>query len=221
MDLRVLRYPSMIGGSIYSAILGMGLYGIMFAIPVFVQDYLRYTAHKAALHPGAGRHRLRRARWCLYGKVANITFPLVPIICAARCSPRRPAFMLMGMNHEHQRRANFFWPLVIRGLGSVLMFMPLSIATLGPLPKRDIAAGAGIYSLTRQLGSSIGIALITTMISRQIAEHRSVLVEKITEFRQPQWTGSRCSPAISPITPAKAWLQENKMRSVQNSSTAS
>ena len=32
---------------------------------------------------------------------------------------------------------------------------PLSIATLGPLPKREIPAGAGIYSLTRQLGSSI------------------------------------------------------------------
>ena len=79
-----------------------------------------------------------------------------------------------------------FWPLVLRGLGSVLMFMPLSIATLGPLQKKDIPAGAGFYSLTRQLGSSIGIALITTMLARRGKSiHRSVLVQKVTDFSQP------------------------------------
>ncbi|MDB6152391.1 MAG: emrB, transporter, family, multidrug resistance protein, partial [Chthoniobacteraceae bacterium] len=55
VDLRVLRYPSMIGGSLYSVILGMGLYGIMFAVPVFVQDFLHYTALQSGLLlvPGA------------------------------------------------------------------------------------------------------------------------------------------------------------------------
>ena len=66
-----------------------------------------------------------------------------------------------------------------------MMFMPLSLAALGPLPKNEIAAGAGIYSLTRQMGSSIGIALITTMVSRRMAAHRSVLVSHITSYRQP------------------------------------
>ena len=55
VDLRVLRHRSMIGGSLYSAILGMGIYGIMFAIPVFVQDYLHYTATQSGVLqvPGA------------------------------------------------------------------------------------------------------------------------------------------------------------------------
>jgi DHA2 family multidrug resistance protein len=65
------------------------------------------------------------------------------------------------------------------------MFMPLSIATLGPLPKKDIPAGAGFYSLTRQLGSSIGIALITTMLARRISLHRAILVGRVTDFNQP------------------------------------
>ena len=47
----------MIGGSLYSAILGMGIYGIMFAIPVFVQDYLHYTATQSGLLTEC------RARW--------------------------------------------------------------------------------------------------------------------------------------------------------------
>jgi DHA2 family multidrug resistance protein len=92
--------------------------------------------------------------------------------------------MLMGMNPGTGSR-DLFWPLVVRGLGSVLMFMPLSIATLGPLPKKDIPAGAGFYSLTRQLGSSIGIALITTLLARRENIHRAVLVEKVTDFSQP------------------------------------
>ncbi len=55
VNLRVLRHRSMIGGSLYSAILGMGIYGIMFAIPVFVQDYLHYTATQSGVLqvPGA------------------------------------------------------------------------------------------------------------------------------------------------------------------------
>jgi hypothetical protein len=45
----------MIGGTIYSALLGIGIYGIMFAIPIFVQDYLHYTALQSGLLlvPGA------------------------------------------------------------------------------------------------------------------------------------------------------------------------
>ena len=56
------------------------------------------------------------------------------------------------------------------------MFLPLSLATLGDLPKNKVASGAGFYNLTRQLGSSIGIAIITTALSYREAVHRSVLV---------------------------------------------
>jgi DHA2 family multidrug resistance protein len=75
-----------------------------------------------------------------------------------------------------------FWPLILRGLGTVTMFLPLSLATLGNLPKQDIAAGSGFYNLTRQMGSSIGIALITTALAHREAIHRAVLVEKISLF---------------------------------------
>ena len=47
-------------------------------------------------------------------------------------------------------------------------------------PKADIAAGSGFYSLTRQLGSSIGIAAITTALAHQETLHRSTLVEHVT-----------------------------------------
>jgi len=182
VDLRVLRFPSMIGGSIYSAILGMGIYGIMFAVPVFVQDFLHYTALQSGevLVPGAIASAVAMVA---YGKIANRLPPRL-LICIGAILTSGTGFLMMTLN-PGTGVGQLFWPLVLRGLGSVMMFMPLSIATLGPLPKKDIAAGSGFYSLTRQLGSSIGIALITTMLARREGLHRAILVEKVTAFRQP------------------------------------
>ena len=182
VDLRVLRYPSMIGGSIYSAILGMGLYGIMFAIPVFVQDYLHYTALQSGLIlvPGA---IASAAAMIFYGRVAH-QLPPRAVICTGALMTAGTGIALMTLNPLTGPN-QLFWPLIFRGFGSVLIFMPLSLATLGPLAKKDIAAGSGFYSLTRQLGSSIGIAAITTMLARKEALHRATLVNYITPYRQP------------------------------------
>jgi DHA2 family multidrug resistance protein len=60
------------------------------------------------------------------------------------------------------------------------MFLPLNMATLGPIPKKDISAASGFFNLTRQLGGSIGVALLTLLLSRRQAFHRAVLVEKMS-----------------------------------------
>ena len=182
VDLRVLRHRSMIGGSLYSAILGMGIYGIMFAIPVFVQDYLHYTATQSGLLqvPGA---LASAVTMILYGKYLSRFDPRLMIGIGALMTTST-GVLLMGLNPDTGVQT-IFWPLILRAVGSVMMFMPLSLAALGPLPKREIAAGSGIYSLTRQMGSSIGIALITTMVTRRMAAHREVLVSHVTAYRQP------------------------------------
>ena len=182
VDLRVLRHRSMIGGSLYSGILGMGIYGIMFAIPVFVQDYLHYTATQSGLLqvPGA---LCSAVTMLLYGRFLSKYDPRLMIGIGALMTAGTGA-LLMGLNPDTGAQT-IFWPLILRAVGSVMMFMPLSLAALGPLPKNEIAAGSGIYSLSRQMGSSIGIALITTMVTRRMAEHRVDLVSHVTAYRQP------------------------------------
>jgi DHA2 family multidrug resistance protein len=64
------------------------------------------------------------------------------------------------------------------------MFLPLSLATLGSIPKEDIAKATGFYSLTRQLGGSIGVALLTTLLARRESFHRSVLIAKVSANSQ-------------------------------------
>ena len=182
VDLRVLRHRSMIGGSLYSGILGMGIYGIMFAIPVFVQEYLHYTPTQSGVLqvPGAIASMFTMIA---YGRFLSKYEPRLMIAIGALMTAGT-GVLLMGLN-PNTGAQTIFWPLILRAVGSVMMFMPLSLAALGPLPKNEIAAGSGIYSLSRQMGSSIGIALITTMVTRRMAAHRAVLVSHVTLYHQP------------------------------------
>ncbi len=179
VDLRVLRHRSLAAGSVYSMVLGMGLYGVMFAVPIFVQDYLHFTATQSGLllMPGAFASAVAMI---VVGKISGRFDPRTLIAIGALLTVST-AVLLARINPDTGTESLFF-PLLLRGLGSVMMFIPLSLATIGNLPKRDISAGSGFYSLMRQMGSSIGIAIITTVLAHREAVHRSVLVERITAY---------------------------------------
>jgi len=89
------------------------------------------------------------------------------------------AMMWLGRLSPLTGANELFWPLIVRAFGTVLMFLPLSLAALGPIPKKDIGSATGFYNLTRQLGGSIGVAVLSTLLERREAFHRSVLVEKL------------------------------------------
>jgi DHA2 family multidrug resistance protein len=59
------------------------------------------------------------------------------------------------------------WPVLLQGFGIGLIFVPVSTIAFSTLPPRYSAEAAGLYSLTRTLGSSIGISVIITMMARQ------------------------------------------------------
>ena len=178
VDLRVLHHPALVGGSIYSVLLGMGIYGTIFAVPIFTQTVLNFTATKTGLLlvPGALASMIGMIA---VGKLAKKGDPRV-LIAAGSLITAWAMFSLSDLNPDTGVN-QLFWPLIGRGFGSVLMFLPLSIATLGSLPTRDIGAASGFFSLTRQLGGSVGIAIITTLVAKLQVVHRSQLVTHITD----------------------------------------
>ena len=179
VDLRVLRLRSLAAGSVYSLVLGMGLYGVMFAVPIFVQDYLHFTATLSGflLMPGA---LASAVMMIVMGKVAGRLD--ARLLIAAGAMVLVTSALLLSRINPDTGTASLFWPLILRGAGTVMMFLPLSLATLGPLPKSAVSAGSGFYNLTRQMGSSIGIALITTFLAHRTAVHRAILAERITPY---------------------------------------
>jgi DHA2 family multidrug resistance protein len=151
----------------------MGLYGIIFAIPVFVQEFLHFTAMQSGILQLPSAIAAAFAM-ILIGRIAGRVDARLLIAIGAMITVS--AALWLAQINPDTSATSLFWPLFLRGLGSVCMFLPLSLATLGDLPKGQVASGAGFYNLTRQLGSSIGVAIITTVLSYREAVHRTVLV---------------------------------------------
>ena len=76
-----------------------------------------------------------------------------------------------------------FWPLILRGVGLGLMFVPLTNATVAGLPMRSIGQGTGLFNLMRQLGGSLGIAIMATMLSRLTKVEKAVLTDHVGTLR--------------------------------------
>jgi len=177
VDLRVLRYRSLAAGSVFSMVLGLGLYGTVFVVPIFAQSVLGYTATKTGLLllPGA---LASAGTMALLGKVVGRWDPR-PLIALGAAAMVVTMLQLSAIGPDTGEDA-LFWPLIFRGVTTVMMFLPLSLATLGPLPKQVVAAGSGFYNLTRQLGGSFGIAALTLVLDHQRAVHRAQLVEHLS-----------------------------------------
>jgi DHA2 family multidrug resistance protein len=176
VDLRVLRYRSLWSGSIMSVVIGMALYGALFAVPIFAQTILGYTAEQTGflLLPGA---LASAVAFPLAARLLSVFDPRVMLTGGALLLAG--AVLQLGHLSPQTGYWDLFWPLILRAFGTVFMFLPLNMATLGPIPKKDVSAASGFFNLTRQVGGSVGVALLTTLLARRNAMHRTVLVEKL------------------------------------------
>lgn len=179
VDLRVLRHRSLAAGSVYSMIVGLGLYGTLFAVPIFAQTVLGFNAQQTGmlLLPGA---LASAVTMIMLGKISGKVDARFLIAFGATMTAG-VMFSLAKINPD-TGSDSLFSPLLWRGVATVMMFLPLSLATLGSLPKADIPAGSGFYNLTRQLGGSIGIGILTTLLDRREAFHRAILAEHISVY---------------------------------------
>ena len=174
VQLRVLRHRSLAAGSILSMIVGIGLYGTVFLIPIFAQGVLQFTAIQTGLLMLPGALASGATMLVLSKKVQQLD-PRRVIIAGSICTSL-VMFSLAGINPNTGEDA-LYWPLIFRGVGTVLMFLPLSLAALGDLQPDEINGGSAFYNLTRQLGGSLGIALLTSLLSHGRDHHRAYLSE--------------------------------------------
>lgn len=210
VDLRVLRYRSLAAGSVFSMVVGVGLYGTLFVIPIYAQSVLGFTAMQTGLLllPGALASAITMLTLGRFtSKVdARLMIAIGSILTAL------VMFNLSTLN-PGTGADTLFWPLVFRGAAIVLMFLPLTLATISPLSKADIPAGTGFYNLTRQLGGSIGIAALSTILDRRITFHRAMLSDSVslyspqTQARLQALTGAMQSGGSDSTTAHQQALQ--------------
>src|SRR5207244_11167242 len=72
---------------------------------------------------------------------------------------------------------------LVNGISTGLIFVPLSTTTLGRLRNEQMGNATGIYNLMRNIGGSVGISLVTTLLARAAQVHRSE--EHTSELQSP------------------------------------
>jgi len=176
VDLRVLRYRSLWAGSLLSIVVGIALYGALFAVPVFAQTIMGYTSQQTGV-------------MLLPGAIASAFTMVLASRMVQRFDPRL-VLALGGLTLVAALRwlaqlttatsdEQLFWPLIVRAVGSGLMFLPLNLASISPIPREDVAKATGLFNLTRLLGGSIGVAMMSTILDQRVAFHRSVLASHV------------------------------------------
>jgi DHA2 family multidrug resistance protein len=92
---------------------------------------------------------------------------------------------------------------VVQGIGLGLVFVPLSAATFATLSPAMRAPGTAIFSLVRNIGSSIGISLVQTVLVRNTVSVHAGLVERLT-YANPAWNNPAVASAYDVSRPSGA-----------------
>ena len=176
IDFRVLRHRQMWVGTLLGVVMGVGLYASVFTLPVFLQGNLRMTAQQTGiiLLPGALATAVSMA---IVGRLTNKVDPRILITIGAVLFA--VAMVRLSRITGESGGSDFFLSLIFRGIGLGMMFVPLTTVTLAELDVRELAQGTGLYNFFRQLGGSLGIAAIATMLSHYTAQYRAILAEHI------------------------------------------
>jgi MFS transporter, DHA2 family, multidrug resistance protein len=180
VELRVLKDRSLAVGTLFTFILGFGLYSSIFIFPIFAQNLLGFTAMQtglillpggiatAIMMPIVGKLLQRRVPAQLMNALGFISFFVFTY--------------LLSRSTLASGRVNFFWPLIFRGVGLGLLFVPLTTLALSNLRGKDIAQGAGLTNMMRQLGGSFGVALMATYVEKRSWAHRQSLLAHVSIY---------------------------------------
>lgn len=181
VDLRVLKDRNLAIGTILSFILGFGLYGSTFVIPLFTQNSLGWTALQSGLLlvPSSVATGMMMP---IVGKMISKGISQKYLIATGFSIFFGYSLWAYTIITPSTGESDFFFILMVRGIGLGLLFVPTTTLALSSLKGKEIGQGAAFTGMVRQLGGSFGIALISTYISRQNVQHRADLVTRISTY---------------------------------------
>ena len=158
-------------------ILAAVLYGTTAGLPLFMQTLMGYPALQSGLTQsprGVAAFITTFMVGRIVGKIRN-RYLLVFGFSLLACS----SWMLSSINLQVSA-ASVIWPSVLNGIAISFIFVPLTTATMGQLQQSQIGNASGFYNLMRNLGGSMGIAFVTTMLTRGAQKHQALMVEHMT-----------------------------------------
>ncbi|MFZ3342793.1 MAG: DHA2 family efflux MFS transporter permease subunit [Terriglobales bacterium] len=177
IDLHLFRERSFAAANFLMFMLGFALLGSTLMLPLYMQTLLGYTAERSgmALSPG--------------GFAIMLTMPLVGFLLS-RYSPRwLLMFGLIALSLSLFHMTNFdlsvdfntvMMARVYQAVGMAFLFVPINTAAYAFLPRDKNNAASGLMNLARNIGGSVGISFVTTMLARRTQFHQVRLSENLS-----------------------------------------
>jgi MFS transporter, DHA2 family, multidrug resistance protein len=179
VHLRVFRDRTYAAGVFLMTVLGFVLYGSMLLLPIFLQTLLGYPALDAgvAMAPrGLGSFLMMPMVGTVLGR-----FDPRKVLAVGLVGASWSLFSLSKLN-LNAGYWDIFWPQFLQGACLALLFVPLTTATMDPIPKEEMGNATSMFNLMRNLGGSIGIACGTTFLFRAQQFHTHLLGAKVTPY---------------------------------------
>ena len=179
VDLRILKNRNFAVGVALMTLLGALLYGTTAVLPLFMQTLLNYTALDAglALSPrGIAAFITTIMVGRMVGKVSSRLLITIGFLVLAYSS------FLLGHVDLQIGIKDIILPSIINGIAISFIFVPLTTSTMGTLSQQQMGNATGIFNLMRNLGGSLGIAMITTFIARGAQTNQAVLVGHFSQL---------------------------------------
>jgi DHA2 family multidrug resistance protein len=181
VQLHVLRNRNFVTGTAITAIYGFILYGVTALLPLFLQTLIGYTALDSglAVSPrGIGSMLSMLVAGWLSEHVDGRALLAIGLVIFGIST-----LMLSGLNLGIGM-TSIIWPNVLNGFAGGFVFVPLTTMAMGRLRKEEIGNASGIYNLMRNIGGSVGIATVTTLLVRRSQVHQNYLIAHLTADAQ-------------------------------------
>jgi len=171
LDLRLLLNHNFGIANIILVIFSLGMFGSTFLLPIYLQNSMGYTALQAG---------------SVFLPVGIIQGTMAPISgrISDKLNPKLPLFIgVILFSFSFYLNSNLSWltelkyvmlSLYIRGFAMGLMFTALSTVSLMEIPREKMAQASAITNSIRQLGGSLGVALLATLLSSRVSYHTQV-----------------------------------------------
>jgi DHA2 family multidrug resistance protein len=177
VDLSAFANTNFAVGSVFSFVMGIGLYGLTYLYPLYLSSIRGYDS----LMIGETVFVSGLAMFCtapLAGLIAS-KIDLRVMLLIGFLGFALSTWMLTGMTAEWDFD-ELFWPQVIRGMSLMLCMVPINNLALGTMAPDKIKGASGLYNLMRNLGGAVGLAVINTVLSDRGDLHYARLAERVT-----------------------------------------
>jgi DHA2 family multidrug resistance protein len=179
VNLRIFATPTFALGAMLSGVLGFLLFGSLIVLPILLQTLLGYSPYQAGLAMAPR------------GIGSMISMPLIGL-ATDKVDPRKlllagfaigaaTMFWLSRMSMD-SGYWDFFWPQFAQGWALGLLFIPLTTLTMAPVRREDMGNASSAFNMVRNLGSSVGIAVLSTYMTRSMLRHRQLLANHFDAY---------------------------------------